>query len=99
MDRVQFIGSVNGIQYPEMIVNFFDHFVALKQLVQDNGMIQVSQSNESSITFSINFANAMIKDQALESILMQQGVIVIYERPIRISVKILTDLSLEINLS
>lgn len=99
MDRVQFIGSVNGIQYPEMIVNFFDHFVALKQLVQDNGMIQVSQSNKSSITFSIEFANVMIKDQALESILMQQGVIVIYERPIRISVKILTDLSLEINLS
>ena len=99
MDRVMFIGSVGGIRYPEMIVNFFDHFVALKQLVEDSGRVNVLQSTESSISFSIDFDSIEIKDQALGSILSQQGVIVIYERPIRISVKILTDLSLQIDLS
>ena len=99
MDRVMFIGSVGGIHYPEMIVNFFDHFVALKQLVEDSGRVNVLQSTESSISFSIDFDSIEIKDQALGSILSQQGVIVIYERPIRISVKILTDLSLQIDLS
>lgn len=99
MDRVKFIGSIGGIHYPEMIVNFFDHFVALKQLVEDSGVVNVTDVSESSIDFSIDFDNQRIKDQALESILIQQGVIVIYERPIRISVKVLTDLSLGISLS
>ena len=34
MNRVQFFNSIGGIQYPRMIVDFFDHFIALKQIVE-----------------------------------------------------------------
>ena len=33
IDRVNFLESVQGIQYPDMLANFFDHFIALKALV------------------------------------------------------------------
>jgi hypothetical protein len=29
IDRVNFLESVQGIQYPDMLANFFDHFIAL----------------------------------------------------------------------
>ena len=53
MDRINFFGSVSGIEYPEMIVNFFDHFIALKQIVEDSGTITVLNSDDKSISFSI----------------------------------------------
>ena len=59
--RVQFLESVSGIQYPEMIVDFFDHFVALKQIVQDSGKVEVLNFDKNSICFSIKFVIFRLK--------------------------------------
>ena len=98
MNRVDFIESVNGIQYPEMIVKFFDHFVALKQIVEDTGSVHVLSSDPEKINFCIGFCNAMAKNKALSAIYDMGMNIVIYERPIKIDLKVLTDLSIEITL-
>lgn len=99
MDRINFFGSVSGIEYPEMIVNFFDHFIALKQIVEDSGTITVLNSDDKSISFSIEFNNVDSKNYALSTIYSSGGNIVIYERLISIKVDILTDLSIKINLT
>ena len=99
MDRINFIGSVSGIDYPQMIVTFFDHFIALKQLVEDFGKVNVLNSTEKSISFSIEFQDTLTMNNALAVINTLGGVIVIYERPIAINVDVLTDHSIIINLS
>ena len=38
-----------------MLVEFFDHFIALKQLVEDYGRVSVHKTDGNSITFSISF--------------------------------------------
>ena len=54
-NRIVFFDSISGIKYPEMLVDFFDQFIALKQLVQDCGTITVDSYTESSISFFISF--------------------------------------------
>lgn len=99
MNRINFFGSVSGVEYPEMIVNFFDHFVALKQLVEDSGTVTVLESTEKSITFSIEFNDKSYRDNALAAIYSLGGVIVIYERPISIAVSTHYDNSIKISLT
>ena len=98
MDRVNFIESVSGIKYPRMIVDFFDHFIALKQIVEDSGKINVINHDNTSITFSIIFNSPNAKDLALYTINSLGGNIVIYGRPILIHVEVLTDSEIKINL-
>lgn len=96
MNRIQFFNSIGGIQYPRMIVDFFDHFIALKQLVEDKGRVTVDNNNESSIDFSITFNSKEDRDLALLN--MQAGTIIIYNRPISVSVESLADESIKIKL-
>ena len=42
VNRIKFFESVNGIQYPDMIIKFFDHFLALRYLVEDKGIIDIN---------------------------------------------------------
>ena len=98
IDRVNFLESVSGISYPEMIVDFFDHFIALKEIVEDSGSINVIDSKQDSIRFSIKFSNPYNMSLAINTINSRGGVIVIYGRPISISVEVLTDSELIINL-
>ena len=94
MNRVEFLDSISGIKYPEMIADFFDHFVALKQIVEDSGVINVlsnPESNNCSIMFSITFINNSVLMSALDTISTLNGSIVIYERQIAINVKVPTD--------
>ena len=65
MNRIQFFDSISGIQYPKMIVDFFDHFIALKQIVEDKGSVTVDNNNDSSIEFSIIFKSNSDRDLAL----------------------------------
>ena len=100
MNRVQFFDSISGIKYPEMLADFFDHFVALKQIVEDSGTINVLNNNESSIMFSITFKNNSVLMSALNTINILNGSIVIYKRHIAINVKnVPTDNMIIINLS
>jgi hypothetical protein len=96
VNRLEFFDSISGIQYPRMIVDFFDHFLALKQLVEDTGKISVYDSANGSIIFSIIFATPDIKNQAILNI--QPGVVNIYNRPINVSFRNISDTELIIEL-
>lgn len=98
MDRCNFIEAVSGIQYPEMIVHFFDHFIALKKIVEDTGKVTVVSNTDSEIVFLINFSKKKDSDYALSMINSLGGSIVIYDRPMNVQVDIPTDLQLQIKL-
>ena len=94
MDRLNFLDSISDIQYPEMLVKFFDQFIALKQLVEDNGKIIVKNSDSTSISFLVKFNSKDIRDRALTNI--NTNIIVIYNRPINIQINIVNDLEINI---
>lgn len=98
IDRVNFLESVSGIQYPEMLVTFFDHFIALKQIVEDYGTVNVINNSPSSLTFSVKFKNKTTRDNALNAINSTNGIVMIYQRPITVDVKFPTDSELIVNL-
>ena len=97
INRLQFFDSISGINYPRMIVDFFDHFIALKQLVENTGKISVDSATESYIRFSIIFDNPDIKNLAINNI--QSGNLIIYNRPINVSYSNISDIELKIELS
>ena len=94
LSRLTFFESISGIQYPEMLVIYFDHFIALKQLVEDTGKVTVISNTDTSITFSIKFNNAKNNDKARS--IAQSGVVVIYGRTIQVQVNILSETEIEI---
>lgn len=98
MDRINFLESVSGIRYPEMLVTFFDHFVALKQIVEDSGSVNVLNSTDYNVTFSVKFKNKISRDNALNAINSTNGIITIYKRPINVDVNFPTDTEIIINL-
>lgn len=98
MNRCLFFESISGITYPEMLVNFFDQFVALKQIVEDSGKVNVLSNTENSITFSIIFNSQQSRDIALNMIQTQGGSIIIYGRIMPIKVEILTDTDIKVEL-
>ena len=87
MDRVQFFESISGIEYPHMLVDFFDHFLALKQIVENSGKIIVPQQESSNnhIVFNIEFSNTKAKETAI-NLIKATNIITIYERPIYINI-------------
>ena len=98
VNRITFINSVSGINYPEMIVDFFDHFIALKQLVEDSGSVNVLKSENNSISFQVNFISKEYKDQMINLVNSLGGSIIIYGRPIGISLINISDISVQVNL-
>lgn len=98
MNRLEFLDSITGIKYPEMLADFFDHFVALKQIVEDSGSINVINNTETNIIFSILFKNRSTLSSAVNAISALNGSIVIYERCIPISMEVSNETSLVINL-
>jgi hypothetical protein len=88
MNRVEFFESISGIQYPQMLVNFFDHFLALKQIVENSGKVSVPQQyNDGKISFNIEFSDKQAKETALNLINNCTSMVMIYERPIYINIK------------
>lgn len=87
MDRVQFFESISGIQYPYMLVEFFDHFLALKQIVENSGKVIVPhQIDNNKISFDIEFSNKKAKENAVNLINNCTSMVMIYERPIYIQI-------------
>ena len=100
MDRVAFISSINGIAYPKMIVDFFDHFLALKQIVDNTGQnITIVNKNEKNITFDVEFNHNLSLINAIHTIETLNGVIEIYRRPIYVYTEVLSDKKIRITLS
>jgi hypothetical protein len=96
MDRCTFFNSISGILYPEMLVDFFDQFVALKQIVEDSGKVTVLESNENQIVFSIMFNSIEYKNIAMEMIQNAGYQIAIYGRIMNIRLEVLTDNEIKI---
>lgn len=94
MDRISFFKSVEGIQYPEVLVNFFDHFIALKQIVNDSAKVSVNNVDQNTIEVGLTFHSKMKRNEALSTITPQQ--IYIYGRPIKVNVDILTGKEIKI---
>jgi len=94
IDRLQFIEGINGIKYPQMLVDFFDHFIALKEIVQDSGKVTVENNNESSIIFRIDFKSDKAQQKALQYII--NGQVIIYNRPIYVNAEPLSESSIRI---
>ena len=101
MDRVTFFESISNdcdIEYPDILVKFFDQLIALKQLVENTGSVVVYDCSDTYINFSIKFGSAEDARYALAKINSLGGTIVIYNRPITIGVEVLTDKELKISL-
>lgn len=93
VDRLNFFNSISGIKYPEMIVEFFDQFIALKQLVEDYGTVTVGEATDKSISFITEFKAPEYKDKALS--MVQSGPIVIYGRPISVRVEVISEIQIK----
>ena len=100
MDRMQFINHINGITYPEILVDFFDHVVALQQLVKTNSCtVSISNTYENkSIEFIVQFKTPGLMQKVLQDISMNGNVLVIYGRTMTIHYEVLTDTDLKIKL-
>lgn len=96
MDRIAFLESISGIQYPEMIVEFFDQFLALKYLVEDYGQISVQEKSANGISFVIKFTDVEYRDKALSNV--QTSSVVIYGKPISINLEIVSETEIKFTL-
>ena len=96
MDRIAFLESISGIEYPEMIVEFFDQFIALKYLVEDYGQISVQEKSTNGISFVIKFADVKYRDKALSNV--QTSSVVIYGKPISINLEIISETEIKFTL-
>jgi hypothetical protein len=95
-DRVSFIESVEGIDNPKIITEFFDHFIALQHIANDHGKVSVIKSDKSSILFLVEFDSHEYLEQALASI--DNSSINIYGRIIKVGINVLTDSIVQFNL-
>ena len=96
MDRITFLESISGIEYPEMIVEFFDQFLALKYLVEDYGQISVQEKSTNGISFVIKFTDVKYRDKALSNV--QASSVVIYGKPISINLEIISETEIKFTL-
>lgn len=100
MDRVTFVESLQGINYPMMLVDFFDHIIALKNIVEDSGSVSVLETDENSIKFAIVFSSEKKFNMALSLITSLNGYINIYGRQLVIQIEVNpTDKTINIKLS
>lgn len=95
VNRIDFINSISDINYPGMLADFFDQFIALKHIVEDSGKVSVLSSDEKSIMFNIDFKDQSDRDKALANVNVNGGTIFIYNRPISIITSIISDTTLQ----
>jgi secreted Zn-dependent insulinase-like peptidase len=86
-----FLESISGIKYPEMLVQFFDQFIALKHIIEDNGKIAVESQDNESIIFVATFSDSSVRDFALANTI---PTVIIYGRPIAVQTDIVSDTQL-----
>ena len=99
MDRVSFLDAVSGIHYPDMLLTFFDHFITLKEIIEDSGKVNVNNSSNDMIEFDVEFKTPDKQDMALQQINASAGTVIMYQRVIHINCNVLSDTKLKIMLS
>lgn len=99
MDRMSFFKNINGISYPEMLVDFFDHFIALKQIIDTNNCtVNIISYHDKMIEFDVKFKDNKLLERTLNEIIKNGSVVVIYNRTMTVHVEVLTDIDLKIKL-
>lgn len=99
MDRVSFFKNINGIAYPEMLVDFFDHILALKNIVGTNNCtVNIISTHNNVIDFVVQFRDDNLLHKVLNEINKNGNTIVIYNRTMTVHVEVLTDKDLAIKL-
>ena len=99
MHRVSFFKNINGITYPEMLVDFFDHFLALKNIVGTNNCtVNIISTHNNVIDFVVNFKEPHLLQKVLNELTKMGNVIVVYNRTMTVHVEVLTDTDLKIKL-
>ena len=96
MDRLTFFNLISGIKYPEMLIEFYDQFLALFELFFNRQCaITVLDSSNRSITFCIDYA----KDKTIPTYISSVGpYCMIYGRSISIHSEVLSDKQLKLTL-
>lgn len=97
MDRVSFLESVSGIQYPQLIIQFFDQFIVLKEIVEDAGQVSVIKNTKNSILFLVEFSSAEKQNEALSRI-PSSSFFTVYGKQIKVNIDVLTDKVIQIQL-
>lgn len=98
MDRISFINKIDGITSPELISQFFDQFMALETMMEDNCTISVVGNTDKYIEFQVNFPDKRSAGLIIQNILRPEKVINMYNRPISINVEVLAETSIKIRL-
>ena len=100
MDRLSFFNNISGITYPEMLVDFFDHFIALKQIIDANNcsVSILKLYDNTGIEFDVKFKSPELLQKTLSEITRNGSVMVIYNRTMTIHVEVLTEIDLKIKL-
>lgn len=99
MDRVSFFKNINGITYPEMLVDFFDHFLALKNIVGTNNCtVNIISTHNNVIDFIVNFKEESLLQKVMNELNRNGNVVVIYNRTMTVHIEVLTDKDLKIKL-
>lgn len=97
-NRLEYFDSISGITDPRLVVIFYDHFLALYNLLgyRDNLSISVDNYSDRMIRFSVLFSTAKDKKEILTQI--QSGSMLIYGRQISIIVENATVRSISVQL-
>lgn len=98
MNRIMFFNSISGIDYPFMLANYYDQFLALKDLVSGYDTINVIACEPDSITFSIVYSDMGYKNQSLSVINSFPGRVFIYGKYIPVKIDNLTDIEIRLTL-
>lgn len=93
MNRLIFLDSISGIKYPEMLVEFYDQFIALSCLFTDQCDIIVKDSTDRSISFIVSFTDINNRDLSLSRI---PSSLLIYGRLISILAEAISDTELQL---
>lgn len=96
MNNIEFLNSIKNIHYPDIVAAFFDHFIALKYIINDKGKMNIINHNDGSVTLNILFDDKADCVNTINTINSINNRIAIYNRLINIDINILTDNELNI---
>lgn len=100
MDRVEFIKSIkdpNGNK-ENLLVNFFDHYMILYDLIEKVDDIEVTNSDNTSVSFQLYYSNTETMNKLIEK-LKAQSMLMIFEKYYNISYSDITDNTVNITIS
>ena len=99
MDRITFYSGISGNSDPHVFVKFYDQFVALYNSISEFskistiGPVESPNNSVAGFAFNVEFADKLSRDRVLSCI---NPSLVVYKKPMSLSVESLTDVSVNI---